>query len=184
MNGTFDGLFHTRLRASTSHLFWVGLALAVLGIAALVFPVISTLAAALFAGWVFLFSGVVLLIGSFSIHGTGPFFGALLISLLSIAAGAFLVFHPFAGELGLTVFLVVLFLVEGVFEIVFAFEMRPHPGWSWMLISGLASIILALLIAAGLPGTSLIALGVLLGVNFLSTGLGYILVSRAVRRAA
>ncbi|MGH6871569.1 MAG: HdeD family acid-resistance protein [Rhizomicrobium sp.] len=183
MNANADGLFHTRLRASSSRLFWVGLALTLLGVAAIVFPVVSTLAAALFAGWVFLFSGVLLLIGSFSIHGTGPFFGALLISLLSIAAGAFLVFNPFAGAFGLTVFLVVLFLIEGSFEIVFAFEMRPNPGWTWMLISGLASVILGLLIAAGLPGTSLIALGVLLGINFLSTGLGYLLVSRAVRSA-
>jgi uncharacterized membrane protein HdeD (DUF308 family) len=56
--------------------------------------------------------------------------------------------------------------------------MRPHRGWVWMLLSGLASVVLALVIAVGLPGISLIALGILLGINFLSTGLGYIFASR------
>jgi uncharacterized membrane protein HdeD (DUF308 family) len=176
-----DSLFHARVRSASSRLFWVGLALALLGLAAIAFPVLSTLAAALFVGWTFLIAGVLLLIGAFSVHGTGPFFAALLTSLLSIAAGVFLVFNPFAGAFGLTVFLAVLLLLQGGFEIVFGFEMRPHTGWTWMLISGIASVALGLIIAAGLPGISLIALGILLGINFLSTGLGYIFVSRSLR---
>jgi uncharacterized membrane protein HdeD (DUF308 family) len=174
-------IFHTRLRASSTHLFWVGLALTILGIAAIVFPILSTLAAALFVGWVFLISGVLLLIGSFSIHGTGPFFGALLLGLFSIAAGTFLVFNPLEGAFGLTIFLAVIFLVQGAFELVFAFEMRPHHGWVWMLISGLASVFLGVVIAAGLPGTSLIALGIVMGINFLSSGIGYLFVSRSLQ---
>jgi uncharacterized membrane protein HdeD (DUF308 family) len=182
MTDTFSNtLFHTRVRSSSTRLFWIGLALTLLGVVAIVFPMLATLAAALFTGWVFLISGVLLLLGAFSMHGTGPFFGALVTSLLSIAAGAFLVFNPFAGALGLTVFLAVIFLIEGAFEIGFAFEMRPHPGWSWMLISGLASVVLGLVIAAGLPGVSLIALGILLGINFLTTGLGYLFVSRSLK---
>ncbi|HEY2070205.1 MAG TPA: DUF308 domain-containing protein [Rhizomicrobium sp.] len=174
-------IFHTRVRNSSSQLFWVGLALTLVGIAAIVFPVVSTLAAALFVGWIFLISGVLMLFGAFSVHGTGPFFGALLLSLLSIAAGAFLLFNPLAGAFGLTVFLAVLLLMQGAFEIVFAFEMRPHGGWVWMGISGLASVVLGLIISAGLPGTSLIALGIVLGFNFLSTGLGYLFVSRSMK---
>ena len=53
-----------------------------------------------------------------------------------------------------------------------------------MLISGLASVVLSVVIAAGLPGTSLFALGLLLGINFLTSGLGYLFVSRAMQPAA
>jgi uncharacterized membrane protein HdeD (DUF308 family) len=53
-----------------------------------------------------------------------------------------------------------------------------------MLISGIASIVMAVLIAAGWPAISVIVLGILLGVNFLSTGFGYIFVSRALKPAA
>jgi uncharacterized membrane protein HdeD (DUF308 family) len=72
-------------------------------------------------------------------------------------------------------------VLQGAFELFFALEVRPHPGWLGMLISGIASVILSLVIAAGWPAISAIALGILLGVNFLSTGIGYIVVSRTMR---
>ncbi|HEY2445996.1 MAG TPA: DUF308 domain-containing protein [Rhizomicrobium sp.] len=175
--------FHGRLRASSGRLFWLGLAMIVLGIAAIVFPILSTLVAAIFVGWVFLVSGGFLLVGAFSIHGTGPFFGALLLSLLSIAGGVFLLFNPLAGAVALTLMVGVLLMLQGAFEIFFAFEMRPHAGWVGMLISGLASVVMAILIAAAWPQISLIVLGILLGVNLLTTGFGYLMVSRALKPA-
>jgi membrane protein HdeD len=63
----------------------------------------------------------------------------------------------------------------------FAMEMRPASGWLGMLLSGLASIALAIIIASGWPGISLIVLGLLFGINFLTTGLGYIFISRAFK---
>jgi uncharacterized membrane protein HdeD (DUF308 family) len=176
-----DSLFHGRLRASSSKLLWLGLAMLVVGIAALIFPIFSTIVAALFVGWVFLVSGGFMLFGSFSIHGTGPFFGALLLSLLSIAAGVFLIFNPLVGAVALTLVVGVIFIFQGAFEIFFAFETRPHQGWIGMLISGVASIVMAVLIAAGWPAISLVVLGILLGVNLVTTGVGYILVSRSLQ---
>ena len=179
---SFDqSLFHIRLRSSSKAMFWLGVTMVAIGIAAIVFPIISTLAATILVGWVLLISGGFMFFGSFSIHGTGPFFAALLFSLLSIAAGAFTLFNPLAGAVALTLVLGVTFVFQGAFEVFFALEMRPHPGWMGMLISGLASIVMAVLIAAGWPGISVIVLGILLGVNFLSTGLGYIFVSRALK---
>jgi uncharacterized membrane protein HdeD (DUF308 family) len=181
-NSTFsDNLLHGRLRASTGRIFWLGLAMVALGIAAIAFPMLSTLVAALLVGWVFLISGILTLIASFSIHGTGPFFGALLLSLLSLASGVFLLFNPLAGAVALTLMIGVIFMFQGAFELFFAFEMRPSPGWLGMLISGIASVVLAVVIAGGWPAISAIALGILLGANFLSTGIGYIVVSRAMR---
>ncbi len=176
-----DSLFHGRLRASSNKLLWLGLAMVALGIVAIVFPIVSTLVAALFVGWIFLISGGFMLVGSFSIHGTGPFFGSLVLSLLSIAAGVFLIFNPLAGEIALTLVIGVIFIFQGAFEIFFAFETRPHSGWVGMLISGLASVIMAILIAAGWPAISLVVLGILLGVNLLTTGIGFIFVSRSLQ---
>jgi uncharacterized membrane protein HdeD (DUF308 family) len=179
-----DSLFHGRLRAASSKLFWLGLAMVVLGIAAIVFPIVSTLVATLLVGWVLLISGGVTFVGSFSIHGTGPFFGAVLLGLLSIAAGVFLLFNPLAGEIALTLMVGALFMFQGAFELYFAFEMRPHPGWVGMLVSAIASIVMAVLITASWPGISVVVLGILLGVNFISTGFGYIVVSRALKPSA
>lgn len=173
--------FHGRLRDASGRLFWLGLAMVVVGLAAIIFPMVSTLVATLLVGWVLLISGIVTLVGSFSIHGTGPFFGALLLALLSIAAGVFLLFNPLAGAVALTLMVGAIFMFQGAFEIVFAFEMRPHTTWVGMLISGIASVVLALLITVSWPGISVVLLGILLGVNFISTGLGYIFVSRQLK---
>ena len=59
-----------------------------------------------------------------------------------------------------------------------AFEIRPHAGWGGMVISALLSILMAIVIASW-PGISLVALGILLGVNFVSSGVGYVMVSRS-----
>jgi uncharacterized membrane protein HdeD (DUF308 family) len=173
--------FHGRLRTSSTRLMWLGIAMVTLGIAAIVFPMISTLVAAILVGWVFLISGIFLFLGSFSIHGTGPFFGALLLSLLSLAAGVFLLFNPLAGAIALTLMVGIIFILQGAFEIFFAFETRPHRGWLGMLISGIASVVMAILIAGGWPAVSVIVLGILLGVNLLTTGFGYIFVSRSLK---
>jgi hypothetical protein len=71
----------------------------VLGFAAIVFPVIASGTARRLGAadhrWR-------TLVRSFSIHGTGPFFAALLLGLLSIVGGVFLFFNPLAGAVALT----------------------------------------------------------------------------------
>lgn len=183
MNGRYSGsnLFHGRLHRVSRGLFWFGAVMVLLGLAAIIFPIFATLAATALVGWVLFISGLLVFFGAFSIHGTGPFFGALLCALLSLAAGVFLLFHPLAGAVVLTLIVGVIFMLQGAFELVFALEIRPLGGWVGMLISGIASIAVALIIIAYWPGISIIALGILLGVNFLTTGIGYIAASRAFK---
>ena len=178
---TADSPLHHRLRMSSGRLFWFGAALVVLGIGAIVFPMFSTLVATMLVGWVLLISGIVLLGGSFSIHGTGPFFGALLLSLLTLAAGAYMLINPLGGASAITLMVGVVFLFQGVFEISFAFAMRPNSSWVGMLLSGLASLVIALLIVTGWPAISVVVLGILLGVNLITSGVGYIFVSQILK---
>lgn len=177
-----DNFFHSQLRKASDRLLWVGIAMLVLGIAAIVFPMVSTLVATYFVGWLLLVAGCCLLAGSFAILGAGPFFGALLLSLLLIGCGIFMLFNPVAGAAGLTLVVGMLFMLQGAFELFFALELRPYPAWSGVLISAILSIAMALLVLISWPGISLVLLGVLIGVNFISTGIGYIVVSRGMRR--
>ena len=181
MSSPAENIFHSRIRASSSMLLLLGIAMMIVGFAAIAFPFVSTLVAALLVGWVFLFSGGFMFIGAFSMHGTGPFFGALLFSLASLAAGAFLVFNPLAAAVGLTLIVGFIFMFQAAFELFFAFETRPHAVWVGMLISGIASAIMAVLIVAGWPAISAVVLGILLGVNLITTGIGYIAVSRSLK---
>jgi uncharacterized membrane protein HdeD (DUF308 family) len=177
-----ENWLHDKVHKAANQLMWLGVALLVLGVVALVFPFFSTLVITLFVGWLLILSGLLSLYTAFSIRGAGPFFGALLYSLLSIAAGVFILARPVGGELAVTLALGALFVVQGTYELYFAFELKPLRGWGWMVASGLASIVLSLIILMGLPVSSLVTLGIILGVNFVSSGLALVIVGGAARK--
>jgi uncharacterized membrane protein HdeD (DUF308 family) len=176
-------LFET-LAAKKDAIFWTGVALSVAGFLSLVFPVVTSLTVEIFIGWVLLIAGIATVYGAFSVEGTGPFFGQLVLGLLKLALGIYLISHPGVGMLALTLLLVAVFMIDGAVQFAFAFDLRPKEGWGWDLLSAIVSVAVGLLIAAGLPGTSLIALGLLVGVNFLSTGIALIMLSNKLGSAS
>lgn len=169
-----------RLTERKDDIFWSGAAISVVGILALLFPAFTTFTVELMIGWVLILAGTATLYGAFSVEGTGPFFGELLLGLLKLALGLYLVTHPNAGIVALTIILAFVFMIDGAVQLVLAFDVRPRDGWIWVLLSGLVSIGVGLLVAAGLPGSSRVALGILVGINFLSTGIAFIMFSRTL----
>ena len=171
---------HERLTKRKNDIFWTGAALAVVGILALLAAAFTTLTVALMIGWVLIFAGAVTIYSAFSVEGIGPFFGQLLLGLLMLALGVYLLMHPGVSMMALTIMLAVIFMVDGAAQLVLAFDVRPRDGWIWVLLSGLVSIGIGLLIAAELPDSSRVMLGVLVGAKFLVTGIAYIVFSRAL----
>lgn len=169
------------LNKNTKWVFWYGVGLVVVGIIALLFPIGSTLASELFVGFAFLFAGIVSFAGSFSIRGAGPFFGALLWGLLQIAAGMFMLVNPLAGALALTLVIAILFMFQGAYELAFAFSMAAGASRRWVIVSAIISIAAGILVITGLPGISLVMLGVIVGVNFLSSGIALLMLHRKLR---
>lgn len=169
-----------RLAERKDDMFWSGAAIAVVGVLALLFPAFTTYSVELMIGWLLILAGAATIYGAFSVEGTGPFFGDLLFGLLKLALGVYLVMHPTVGIMALTIMLAAIFMIDGAAQLVLAFDVRPRDGWIWVLLSGLVSIGVALLIAAGLPSSSRVALGILVAINFLSTGIALVMLSRAL----
>ena len=147
-----------------------GIVLVLLGIAAIMLPVVATLAVALFLGWLFLISGIVGLITTFMMRNAPGFWWSLLSAVLALGAGLILLAWPVSGAVSLTLVLIVFFVIEGVASIMMALEHRTAGRWGWLLASGIVDLILAGLILAGLPGTAAWALGLLVGINMLFGG--------------
>jgi len=167
----------------SGRLLFLGIAFLSLGVAALIFPTLSTLAVAAFVGLALIVSGAILLFESFTLHGAGSVVSTMFASLLSLAAGVFLLASPAAGSALLTLMVGVTLLLQGFIEFVIAGEYR-RMGSAWVLgFSALASVVIAVLIFAGWPSNSRIVLGVLIGINFLTSGVAYIAISRALRRS-
>ncbi|HYP11332.1 MAG TPA: HdeD family acid-resistance protein [Xanthobacteraceae bacterium] len=180
-----------RAVVSTIHEHWVlflveGIILLVLGAAAIIVPVIATLAFTLFIGWLFLISGVVGLITTFWMRNAPGFWWSLLSGVVGIAAGIVLILWPISGTVSLTLLLIAFFLVEGIVTLMYAFEHRAQLSgrWGWMLASGIVDLILAGIIFAGLPETATWALGLLVGINLLFGGVAMIGMALAARTAA
>jgi uncharacterized membrane protein HdeD (DUF308 family) len=161
----------------------LGIVFVLAGLGAIAFPFLSTIAAKVALGWIFMVSGGLTVVHAFSSIGWRGFLLNFLIGILYLVAGAWLAFLPFTGIITLTVLLAALFLAEGVLEMIMAIRVRPHEGWAWLLLSGLIAIAVGLMIGLGLPGSATWAIGLLVGVNLLSTGISFITLALAGRGA-
>jgi uncharacterized membrane protein HdeD (DUF308 family) len=101
---------------------WEGIALVVLGLLAVLAPMIASVAATVFFGWILLLSGVVGLIATLRARQAPGFVWSLLSALVGIVAGALLLIWPLQGTLSLTAVLIAFLLVEGGVSIMYALE--------------------------------------------------------------
>ena len=155
----------------------LGIAMVVIGAVAIASPFIATVAAKKFFGWLLLVSGIVQIAIAFSTGKWGELFLDLLFGALFVVAGVWLAFYPLTGILTLTAFLAIVFVAQGIVEVIIAFRMRPAGGWGWMLIAGALALIVGLMILSELPSSALWAIGALVGINFICTGLAYVLIA-------
>jgi uncharacterized membrane protein HdeD (DUF308 family) len=160
-----------------------GVIMVILGVLAVVWPQISTIAVDVYVGWLFLLSGVVGLATMFLAQNVPAFLWSLLTAALSLFVGILLLWHPTEGAVSLTLVLIALFIVEGIFQIAASLSYRDvfPDSWGWMLASGIADLILAALIIKGWPSTASWALGLIVGVNLITSGAAITMVALAGR---
>jgi uncharacterized membrane protein HdeD (DUF308 family) len=162
-----------------------GVLLAILGFAAMIVPPLASLAVTIFLGWMFLISGVAGLALTFWARQMPGFWWSLISAALAIAAGIILLVQPVQGTLTLTIVVGAYFLAEGVATIMYALEHRRELSerWSWLLVAGIMDLLIAGVIIAGLPGSALWAIGLLVGINLLFGGATLIGMALAARKA-
>jgi uncharacterized membrane protein HdeD (DUF308 family) len=162
----------------------LGILLIILGVAAIAFPLLTTIAAKIALGWLFLIGGVVQIAHAFSTRQWSEFFFDLLVGLLYLIAGGWLALFPLTGIVTLTVLLAALFIAQGVLEGLMAFRMRPAAGWLWMLIAAIAAFAVGVLIIAHLPSSAAWAIGLLVGIKLIMSGWAYLFLTMAATKRA
>ena len=160
-----------------------GILLVVLGLAAMIVPPLASLAVTIFLGWMFLISGIAGLALTYWARQMPGFWWSLISAALAAGAGIVLLARPVQGTLTLTIVVGAYFLAEGVTTIMYALEHRRELSqrWSWLLVAGLMDILIAGIIIAGLPGSALWAVGLLVGINLLFGGITLIGMALAAR---
>lgn len=152
----------------------LGVLFIIVGIICIAYPLMATVTAKIFIGWMVLFGGIAQVIQAFSTKTWGGFIWNVLVGFLYLFVGAWLAFFPLAGIISLTLLLALMFIAEGVMKLILGFGIRPKDGWFWAILSGAVSLIVGVMLVANLPGTSVWAIGTLVGINFLFAGWSFI----------
>lgn len=168
-------------QASGWSMIW-GLALVVFGMLAISSPGIAAVAVSVFISWMIVFAGVVHLVLAFHAHRTKALFWKALIGVAYIGFGIYLLSHPLLSVASLTLLLATLFLVEGVLDIMVWWKLRGAEGANWVLMDSIVTLVLGGLIYVHWPSSSMWAIGTLVGVSMIMSGLSRIGLSFTSRR--
>jgi uncharacterized membrane protein HdeD (DUF308 family) len=167
--------------ASTISILW-GVLLIVFGVLAVGSPFLAAVAVSVVVAWLIVLAGIVHLMLAFRVHGAGSMIWKVLVGIAYVCFGGYLILHPVLGVASLTLLLASLFLVEGILNIVLYVKMRPIHGSSWMLIDGIITLLLGLMIYMQWPSSSLWAIGTLVGISMIFSGVARVMMSLAVRK--
>jgi uncharacterized membrane protein HdeD (DUF308 family) len=168
-------------QASTWSILW-GVLLIVFGMLAVGSPFLAAVAVNVVIAWLIVLAGAVHLTLAFSAHSAGSVIWKLLVGVAYLLFGGYVILHPVLAVASLTLILASLFLIEGVLDIVLFFKMRPMRGSSWVLIDGIITLLLGLMIYAQWPSSSVWAIGTLVGVSMIISGITRVMMSLAVRK--
>ncbi len=174
----------TQVRKLSAWAIVLAVLIILLGFVAIIIPEIAGLAVTLLVGWALLIAGAFEIVHAIGSRHAGRFFLHIFIGILDVVAGGYLIWHPRAGLLTLTIFLAVVFIVDGVFTLIAGFRVRPQPGSGWMLFDGFISLLLGILIWAHWPFSSVWFIGTLIGIRLVMEGTGRLFAASAVRSLA
>lgn len=92
-------------------------------------------------------------------------------AVLRLLVGLLIMGNLAKGLLALTLLLAAVFVVEGIYSTVLGLKLRGrNPAWIWMLLNGVAALVLAGMLYAKFPSDADWAIGLLFGINSLFTG--------------
>lgn len=168
------------LREIWGFLLGMGIALMLLGIAAIGSSLIATFATVLVFGILLLLGAIFEVVTAFWGRNWRGFFLHLLTGVLYLIAGIFLINNPVGAALGLTLLVAVCLLTGGAVRIVLSLLER-FDGWGWVVMNGIVSVLLGAAIWRQWPLSGLWALGLFVGIEMLFSGLSWVMLALAVR---
>jgi len=174
---------HAVVRQSAGWTIGFGVLLIILGLFALMAPLIAGVAITVMIGWLLILGGGAHLVLSWHLRHAGGLIWELLIGLAYIVMGIFLLAHPLAGLVALTAFLGCYLLIKGIFEIIMWFRLRRVHGGGWVLFDAIISLVLSALIWLHLPYSATWVVGTLVGFAILFSGISRLVLGMHARRA-
>jgi uncharacterized membrane protein HdeD (DUF308 family) len=151
-------------------LMFVGVLAIAIGCIAILVPAVASVGTAIFIGWILLIAGAFLVAAAFSAHSVGSLVVRLLWAALTVIVGVWLIVEPHNGTLTLTLVLGIYFLFMGLTRIAVAFAGRGQRGAGLVGLSGVAGLLIGILVLVKFPSSADWAIGLLVGIDLIFAG--------------
>ena len=171
------------VRNAGSWLIGTALLFILLGIAAVVEPLIAGLAVTALVGFLLIAGGLTHIISVVRRDDGGAVWHVTL-GLVYMAGGVYFLSHPLLALEALTLLLAMLLFVETGVDLVAYSAQRREAGAIWLLVNAFVTALLGTLIAMHWPSMSVWAIGTLVGINLLTTGFSRLMLGTAARSVA
>lgn len=171
-------------KPSVTWLYAMGFLTIAMGVVAIASPLIAGTFIVYLVGAVLLIAGITEIVGGIQAETMSHKLLPLILGVVTILGGIASLIHPIIGLEVLTLFLAAYFVAEGIWKVIASFNFRPAQGWTAMLFSGIVTWLLGAMIWLQWPASGIWAIGILVGVDLLMTGMALLAVAATVGKIA
>jgi len=171
-------------RKITGWYFAVPALFIVLGIFAIIEPAAAALAVSRLVGWLLVFGGLAYLIGACTGRAVKEVIFQVAIGIIYLVGGRYSLTHPRLAMGALTLLLGAVVMAGGVAEIVSFLRLKTADASGWMLFNGIITFFLGGMIWFHWPSSSVWAIGILVGLTLLMTGMTRLIFAFTARKVS
>ncbi len=142
------------------------------GVLAAAFPATTALNVELIVGAILLLTGTFQLVLTLK---SKMHWWSLLSGCASIVIGGIMLWQPLPVLLAFVTLMAIFMTVEGLLELLLAFQFRPVRHWGWMLFSGVTTLVLAAILWIGFPVFDVLYLGWVIAINLIFYGISLLM---------
>lgn len=154
-----------------------GALLAIAGLLAIIYPLLTTAAIAIPLGWLLIAIAVVQAIVLYGMRSM-PHFGFQLLSvILALLLGFLMLRDPQQARQVIILLVIIFLMLQGVSRLVFGLSIRPFRHWQWVMASGALGIVLSLVLLNSLPEPASWLVGLLVGVELIGEGAAMVMLA-------
>ena len=182
IGGDMAQAFSSDVRRLTGWSIALSVLMIIAGFLAIASPFVAGMVVTRVVGWLLLFSGVLHFVYAFRGGGVTAVLWEILLAVVYALAGFYILANPALSLATLTLVIAFYLFFESMLEFAASYVTRHEKGSGWLLFDAIVTLLLAFLIWTAWPQSKVWAIGTLVGVSMLFSGITRLMMSSAVRR--
>jgi uncharacterized membrane protein HdeD (DUF308 family) len=162
----------------------LGIGLLICGIIALLSLVVATAVTVIWVGTMMIIGGMIEIIHGFQMKSWGRSILWVVTGGLYVIGGFFAILNPLLASLVLTLILGIALIIAGIRRIALGLHIKGGGHSGLIMLSGALTLLFGLIILVHWPLSSLYALGIILGVDLIQAGAGWLNLGFFLKRTA